>query len=288
MPKWLRLLASLRFLVGCFRIPRKTGGRQDLSSAYADPFHPGDDSPGHIGLFSEPAKDRYRQAWRALWCPERRICRSGRARLLCRNGNGQSINRRACHFSFPLAHRRACGQPAQGTNEPSPDVRNWFSLALDLYPFDLIDSMSAWLGYSLLVIVLWGIVGLLQKLGTNRVSANSLLIWLMVGYVLLIPWLLSTTRLSDLTPRDTVIGTLAGITNGLGAWYLFASLESGAKASVAIPLTALNPLLTILLAMIFLSERLTALQWVGIIIAIIAGAMISYETSETGNSPKSV
>ena len=148
--------------------------------------------------------------------------------------------------------------------------------------------MSAWLGYSLLVIVLWGIVGLLQKLGTNRVSANSLLIWLMVGYVLLIPWLLSTTRLSDLTPRDTVIGTLAGITNGLGAWYLFASLESGAKASVAIPLTALNPLLTILLAMIFLSERLTALQWVGIIIAIIAGAMISYETTEAGNSPKSV
>jgi transporter family protein len=148
--------------------------------------------------------------------------------------------------------------------------------------------MPAWLVYSLLVIVLWGIVGLLQKLGTNRISANSLLIWLMVGYILLLPWLLSTTRLSDLTLRDAIIGTLAGITNGLGAWYLFASLESGAKASVAIPLTALNPLLTILLAMIFLSERLTALQWLGIMIALIAGAMISYETSETGNNPKSV
>jgi transporter family protein len=144
--------------------------------------------------------------------------------------------------------------------------------------------MPAWLAYSLLVIVLWGIVGLLQKLGTNRVSANSLLIWLMAGYVLLIPWLLSTTRLSDLTPRDTIIGTLAGITNGLGAWYLFASLESGAKASVAIPLTALNPLLTILLAMIFLSERLTGLQWFGILLAIVAGAMISYETGEPSKS----
>jgi transporter family protein len=141
--------------------------------------------------------------------------------------------------------------------------------------------VPGWLYYSLLVIALWGIVGLLQKLGTNRVSANSLLIWLMVGYVLLIPWLLSSTRLSDLTPRDTVIGTLAGITNGLGAWYLFASLESGAKASVAIPLTALNPLLTILLAMIFLSERLTALQWVGILMAIVAGVMISHENSRS-------
>ncbi len=141
--------------------------------------------------------------------------------------------------------------------------------------------MPAWLGYSLLVVVLWGIVGLLQKLGTNRVSADSLLIWLMVGYVLLLPWLLSTTRMSELTTRDTVIGTLAGITNGLGAWCLFASLESGAKASVAIPLTALNPLLTILLALIFLSERLTGLQWFGILLAIVAGAMISYETNET-------
>jgi bacterial/archaeal transporter family protein len=148
--------------------------------------------------------------------------------------------------------------------------------------------MPAWLGYSLLVVVLWGIVGLFQKLGTNRISANSLLIWLMVGYVLLLPWLLSTTRMSELTPRDTVIGTLAGITNGLGAWCLFASLESGAKASVAIPLTALNPLLTILLAMIFLSERLTTLQWVGITIAIIAGAMISYETGEADNKAKTV
>jgi bacterial/archaeal transporter family protein len=148
--------------------------------------------------------------------------------------------------------------------------------------------MPAWLGYSLLVVVLWGIVGLFQKLGTNRISANSLLIWLMVGYVLLLPWLLSTTRMSELTPRDTVIGTLAGITNGLGAWCLFASLESGAKASVAIPLTALNPLLTILLAMIFLSERLTTLQWVGITIAIIAGAMISYESGEAVNKAKTV
>jgi bacterial/archaeal transporter family protein len=148
--------------------------------------------------------------------------------------------------------------------------------------------MPGWLFYSLLVVVLWGIVGLLQKLGTNRVSANSLLIWLMAGYVLLLPWLLLTTRMSELSAHDAIIGTLAGITNGLGAWYLFASLESGAKASVAIPLTALNPLLTILLAMIFLSERLTILQWFGITIAIIAGAMISYETSETGNDPKSV
>ena len=141
--------------------------------------------------------------------------------------------------------------------------------------------MPAWMYYSLLVIVLWGIVGVFQKLGTNRISADSLLIWLMGGYVLLLPWLLATTNLSTLSGRDIFIGTLAGITNGLGAWCLFASLESGAKASVAVPLTALNPLLTILLAMVFLSERLTRPQSLGIGLAIVAGAMISYENTES-------
>jgi transporter family protein len=75
-----------------------------------------------------------------------------------------------------------------------------------------------------------------------------------------------------------LIGVLGGFTNGLGAWYLFASLEAGAKASIAIPLTALNPLLTIILAFSFLGERLTPVQWVGIAAALIAGVMISYET----------
>jgi uncharacterized membrane protein len=75
-----------------------------------------------------------------------------------------------------------------------------------------------------------------------------------------------------------LIGALGGFTNGLGAWYLFASLEAGAKASVAVPLTALNPLLTIMLALGFLGERLTLVQWAGVAAALIAGAMISYET----------
>ena len=43
--------------------------------------------------------------------------------------------------------------------------------------------------FSCIAIVLWGLVGLLQKLGTNRISASSLLVWLMVGFLVLLPWL---------------------------------------------------------------------------------------------------
>jgi uncharacterized membrane protein len=66
---------------------------------------------------------------------------------------------------------------------------------------------------------------------------------------------------------------------GLGNWALFVSLEKGAKAAVAIPLTVLYPLLTVVLATVFLSERLTLQEWLGIALALAGGAMLSYETS---------
>ena len=120
-------------------------------------------------------------------------------------------------------------------------------------------------------------MGLLQKLGTNRISARSLLVWLMVGFAVLLPLFVRQTSLSVLGTREILIGILGGITNGLGSWFLFASLEAGAKASVAVPLTALYPLITVLVATFFLGEALTSLQWAGIGLALIGGMMLSYE-----------
>jgi len=139
-------------------------------------------------------------------------------------------------------------------------------------------QMPAWILYSGVVIVFWGVVGLFQKLGTNRISAHSLVVWFTVGYFVLVPIFLARKGLIGLGRMTILIGVLGGFTNGLGAWYLFASLEAGAKASIAVPLTALNPLLTIILALGFLGERLTLVQWVGVAAALIAGAMISYES----------
>jgi drug/metabolite transporter (DMT)-like permease len=65
---------------------------------------------------------------------------------------------------------------------------------------------------------------------------------------------------------------------------VFACLEKGAKASVAIPLTALYPLCTVALATAFLKERPTALQWLGIALAVAGGAMLSYEPAPATSS----
>jgi bacterial/archaeal transporter family protein len=107
-----------------------------------------------------------------------------------------------------------------------------------------------------------------------------LLVWLMLGSVLLLPWLFATTDLQDLNFADVLVAWLAGTTNGLGLWFLFLSFRSGAKASVAIPLTALNPLLTVLLAVAFLKERLTVLQYLGVALALVSGMLLSWESKK--------
>ena len=134
-----------------------------------------------------------------------------------------------------------------------------------------------WVVYAIVAIVLWGVNGLFMKLGTNRISARSMVIWVTVGFVVLLPWMWNLTTLSGLSRNVMIVGLIAGAVNGLGNWAVFACLEKGAKASVAIPLTALYPLCTVAMATIFLKERPTGLQWFGIALAVAAGAMLSYE-----------
>jgi bacterial/archaeal transporter family protein len=139
--------------------------------------------------------------------------------------------------------------------------------------------MEAWIVPAVTALVLWGVVGVLQKLGSNRLGANALLLWVTAGYILMLPAVLGRSGSWAVSSDAILLGVLAGGVNGLGTWLLFRSLESGAKASVAVPLTALYPVVTVILAFIFLSERLSPREWFGVALALCGGAMLSYEKS---------
>jgi transporter family protein len=134
-----------------------------------------------------------------------------------------------------------------------------------------------WLVASMITVLFWGIVGLLQKMGSNHGTSNSLFVWTTVGYALLLPFLIAGSHLNSLPARSIMVGVVCGATNALGAWALYTALERGARASVAVPLTSLYPLVTLILALIVLGERLTVLQTAGVVLALAAGVLLSYE-----------
>jgi uncharacterized membrane protein len=136
---------------------------------------------------------------------------------------------------------------------------------------------NTWFLYAMVTVASWGAVGLLQKLSTNRISSRSVLVWLFVGFLALLPFL-SFAQLSGLSPTLLFLGILSGFLNALGSWFLFLSLESGAKASVAVPLTGLFPLITVVLGVSILHERPSAMEWVGVGCALLGGILLSRET----------
>jgi transporter family protein len=74
-----------------------------------------------------------------------------------------------------------------------------------------------------------------------------------------------------------VASVAGGALNGLGAWTSFRALESGGKASIVISLISLYPLLTVVLAVVILGERLTWEQTAGALVAIVAAILLSLE-----------
>ena len=136
--------------------------------------------------------------------------------------------------------------------------------------------LAPWFWFAVITILTWGVVGLLQKLSTNFISAESSLIWLGVGFLLLEPFVYPGKALFGYSGWNIAWALLSGVLNALGAWALFAALKSGGKASIVAPLTALYPLVVIVLAPFILHESISRLQVVGVVCALFAVVCLSY------------
>lgn len=138
--------------------------------------------------------------------------------------------------------------------------------------------MSTWLLLSLVALVFWGITGNTQKLSTNCISTQFSFLGFAVAFL---PIAVLTVMFfpvdTSLTTEVLVLGIVGGILNSCGALTSFAAFEAGAKSSVAVPIMYLYPLLTVLLARVFLHEQITPAHWAGILLAPIAAWLLSKE-----------
>ena len=136
-------------------------------------------------------------------------------------------------------------------------------------------SLPPWFFQAVVILLAWGIVGLLQKLSTNHLSAESALIWLVVGFILLEPLFYPGKEILAYSATNLGWALLSGVLNALGSWALLAAMSSGGKASIVAPFTALYPLVVVFLAPLLLHESITLLQGVGVLCALSAVVLLS-------------
>jgi transporter family protein len=148
-------------------------------------------------------------------------------------------------------------------------------------------KLPLWLIWSLVTIVLWGTWGLVSKIASGGMDAyvNQLLYTAglapLLAFVAWTVWKRSQTEGGESAEKRKArrVGVfwafLTGILGGVGNLAFFQAMVVGGKASVVSPVTALFPMVTVLLALIFLHERLGKVQWAGLALAFVAIYLLS-------------
>jgi transporter family protein len=130
--------------------------------------------------------------------------------------------------------------------------------------------MNNWLTTAFIALVLFGLWGFFPKLAVNTISPNSAVVYGVIGNLAVGLLALKLVGFRpDVHPKGIFYAVLTGITGMLGTLFFFYSVKNG-KVSVVASLTALYPLITIILAHFVLREPISPRQIAAMFLALVA------------------
>lgn len=129
----------------------------------------------------------------------------------------------------------------------------------------------------LVIVILWGFWGFLYKYGVVKLGLFRALLVISIFYtvfnVLVITYLY---RKGVSLPVEGTTGVLiVGTAAGVAASILFLYALQRYPGSVVIPMTALYPAVSVVLAVLILKEKISIVNASGIALAIIAGYLLA-------------
>lgn len=140
-----------------------------------------------------------------------------------------------------------------------------------------------WLVFALVTTTFWGLWGALielpEKAGFPATLGYS--VWALTMIVPALAALYVIRWKLDHDRRSIMFGALIGLTGAGGQLILFQALRMG-PAYLVFPIISLSPVVTILLAYGLLKERAHKMGWAGIVLAMIAMPLLSYQ--DPGNT----
>jgi len=135
--------------------------------------------------------------------------------------------------------------------------------------------MDRWFLSAVLALLIYGLWGFFPKLAVTYISPRSALVYEVAGAVLVgifALWLEDFRP--DTHPRGVLFAVLTGAAGMLGTLFYFTAASTG-RISVVVAVTALYPVVTILLAALFLQEPFTLKHLAGMGLALAAIVLLS-------------
>lgn len=132
--------------------------------------------------------------------------------------------------------------------------------------------MPPWLLWTFLALLSWGVWAVLSKLLGDALSAEQSQALSTLGLLpILVPLVWSARgSLRGVSPRGLALALVGGLVTCLGNVAYYDALGRGEKVVAVVSLTALYPLVTVLLAVLVLRERLNRVQLAGLALSLLA------------------
>lgn len=135
--------------------------------------------------------------------------------------------------------------------------------------------MKPWILYACATVVAWGVWGVFSKLASNYGRPRQTLLFQVAGVMAFGFIVLSMERFHvPWSAQGFAWSAAAGFVNFFGFLTFFAAVEKG-KVSTVIAMSSLYPVVTIALSILFLHEKISSREGLGIACALLAGFLLA-------------
>jgi transporter family protein len=137
--------------------------------------------------------------------------------------------------------------------------------------------MTSWISYSLIALFFWGLWGFCEKMASRSVIPGNLVILSTLGSLSVFPiylMLFAGQLKFDLQNPDYYMSLAGGMAAAVGGVFFYYAISEG-EASRVVTMTSLYPLISVILASLFLDEALTVQKLAGIACAVAAMVLLT-------------
>ena len=126
-----------------------------------------------------------------------------------------------------------------------------------------------WMPFAIAFLLTVGVEGVVMKLALRSTDWSNILLWTLVWYGVITLGIVTTGRLDTHWSWPTsFFASVSGLCAVGGLLFLALALERGA-ASLVVPFSAGYPLVTVLLAVVILGERVTPSRVIGLLLVVV-------------------